>query len=743
MLWKGKLVPKGKPAVELSEELKSKSLEQLEEWFVNSQSVEPPPIDHMMAVLSSLAASGKLRAAENWAEMLQDTLAERMDKDLTLKLLQLRGEWRDNVPEFRDVCLKALSKVFKGQIGQGIVNSAGFGGIVEPKECLRRLALLTSLKPGVLCHDKTWGFGVVSGVEEFYKKVIVDFDKKHGHQMSFAYAGEVLEVLSDRHLFAMKHRDPDGFAKLLKEDPAEIVRIAIRSFGPLSSIRIREIFTGPIVSDAEWKGFWETARKKLKQDPFISFPSNREQPIRIMEHATDQRNELLESLRQERDVETILKLVDKLEASYGSEDSKDEGKVIAAERLAFALKGVRGRGHGTAAIIIMTAKRIGISPDLIDISGMTEELFSPDKFLTAAVGMPAKDVGKLIAHLADSDSPRTAQLMLSLLPRMQMNVLNDAMEFLVCVGKQNECADYFRSVVRSEQASLEILSWLCRHPDEAESWSVGNLSEILIRSANALEVSRSGKALQTQKQLRALFEQRQWMEKVLGRMDGRQRQNLMSKINVSKGWEAVEQRSVMAIMIKLYPELGKVLASDAEEKGPQGKLGRFTSWRSYNQRVEQLRRLVTDEIPKNSQEIGIARSYGDLRENSEYKAAKEHQNILMRRQEEWENGLREVKGTDFKGFAEDAAGVGTCVVVKDDQGIIERYNILGEWDGDEELAIISSTSVIAGALIGRKVGDEVVLQTVSGEKKAGIVEVTGLSDAVKKWISSSAIDLAD
>jgi len=233
------------------------------------------------------------------------------------------------------------------------------------------------------------------------------------------------------------------------------------------------------------------------------------------------------------------------------------------------------------------------------------------------------------------------------------------------------------------------------------------------------------------------------MEKVLGRMDGRQRENLMSKINVSKGWEAVEQRAVMATMIKLYPELGKVLSSDAEDKGPQGKLGRFTSWRSYNQRVEQLRKLVTDEIPKNSHEIGIARSYGDLRENSEYKAAKEHQNILMRRQEEWENGLREVKGTDFKGFAEDAAGVGTCVVVKHDQGIIERYNILGEWDGDEELAIISSTSVIAGALIGRKVGDEVVIQTVSGDKKAKIVEVTGLSDAVKKWISSSAIAIAD
>ena len=153
--------------------------------------------------------------------------------------------------------------------------------------------------------------------------------------------------------------------------------------------------------------------------------------------------------------------------------------------------------------------------------------------------------------------------------------------------------------------------------------------------------------------------------------------------------------------------------------------------------MEQLRKIVEIDIPKNSKEIGIARSYGDLRENSEYKAAKEHQNILMRRQEEYEADLQQVQGTDFSAFVAEVAGVGTSVHIKDSAGAEERYNILGEWDGDEELSIISSKSALAQALTGHKAGDDVVIPEVTGEKKAKILEVTRLSDAVRKWATGA------
>jgi transcription elongation GreA/GreB family factor len=723
--------------VQESTETRSRTHAETEEWFINSQSVDPLPLEDMLTALSALVLDGRQDLAENWTEMLHDTLAERLDKAGTMRLLKLRAGWHDDDSAFRDLCVKVLYKVFKGKIGQSVVNSAGFEAGIAPRECLRRLDVLMSLKPGILCHEKTWGCGTVKNVDEFYQKVVVDFEKKKGHQMSFAYAAEVLEILSDDHLFAMKHRDPEGFAKLLREDPAEVVRHALRSFGPLSVIRIKEILVGPVMPESDWKGFWEVARKGLKADPLIKIPAGREDPIRMLEQPVDHQAELFESLKQERDMETILDLITDLEARHKKKGLPEDVKQVIVEKLAFVLKGVRGRGHGTAAIVAIMAKRIGVADLVTEVPTVVEGFFTPKTFLAATSNMPAKEVGNLITLLAAENRQKLADVMLSLLASLPLSVLNDSMDFLIAEGKQKECADSFRLAVRSEKASIEMLYWLCRHVDTSEEWKVGTLSDILIRVVNALELPRSGKALTTQKQLRDIFAQKAWMEDALKRMDGRQREALLSKINVSRGWEPVEQRAVMATMVKLYPELSSILAAGADKEEKQTKAARFTSWRTYNHRMEQLRKIVEIDIPKNSKEIGIARSYGDLRENSEYKAAKEHQNILMRRQEEYEADLQQVQGTDFSAFVAEVAGVGTSVHIKDSAGAEERYNILGEWDGDEELSIISSKSALAQALTGHKAGDDVVIPEVTGEKKAKILEVTRLSDAVRKWATGA------
>ena len=57
----------------------------------------------------------------------------------------------------------------------------------------------------------------------------------------------------------------------------------------------------------------------------------------------------------------------------------------------------------------------------------------------------------------------------------------------------------------------------------------------------------------------------------------------------------------------------------------------------------QLKKLVEIDLPENAREIAVATSYGDLRENAEYKYAKEHQRILYLRQEEWEDDIKYVK----------------------------------------------------------------------------------------------------
>ena len=149
------------------------------------------------------------------------------------------------------------------------------------------------------------------------------------------------------------------------------------------------------------------------------------------------------------------------------------------------------------------------------------------------------------------------------------------------------------------------------------------------------------------------------------------------------------------------------------------------------------------DIPQNSKEIAIARSYGDLSENHEFKAAKEMQGILLRRRGELELMLHNVTPSDFADLPHDRVGLGTGVVLRYADGREERFYILGEWDQDGALGIISCETRMAKALEGRKAGETVTVPTETGEVSCVLADVTGLSPEVKAWIDAEAAPAAE
>jgi len=189
----------------------------------------------------------------------------------------------------------------------------------------------------------------------------------------------------------------------------------------------------------------------------------------------------------------------------------------------------------------------------------------------------------------------------------------------------------------------------------------------------------------------------------------------------------------MANLIRAFPDLEHALSVEAKAAA-EAKRVRVTSWRSYRQRLMQLKRLTEVEIPQNSKEIAHAQSYGDLRENFEYKAAKDQQRLLLLRQQELESALKTVQGSGFETVMTDRAGLGTTVTVRWEDGREERFCILGEWDRDEALNIISSESQLAKALEGLSTGDAYRVITDGRNTSGGIVlKIEPMSDAIREW----------
>jgi hypothetical protein len=96
----------------------------------------------------------------------------------------------------------------------------------------------------------------------------------------------------------------------------------------------------------------------------------------------------------------------------------------------------------------------------------------------------------------------------------------------------------------------------------------------------------------------------------------------------------MDKRSLLARIVKSYPAVQSLISG--EQTKQESNL--LVSWESLEKRKNEYHELVQKKIPANSKEIALARSYGDLRENHEYKAAKEMQKLLMRRKGELASG---------------------------------------------------------------------------------------------------------
>lgn len=122
--------------------------------------------------------------------------------------------------------------------------------------------------------------------------------------------------------------------------------------------------------------------------------------------------------------------------------------------------------------------------------------------------------------------------------------------------------------------------------------------------------------------------------------------------------------------------------------------------------------------------IKIARSFGDLSENSEYESAKDEQAFVEGHIKELENMIRHAIVIDSEKVAADEISLGKTVTFQelpDEEP--ETYTIVGEAEADPFEGKISNESPIAKGLLGRKLGEEVAISTPGGDMTVKILEV--------------------
>ena len=299
----------------------------------------------------------------------------------------------------------------------------------------------------------------------------------------------------------------------------------------------------------------------------------------------------------------------------------------------------------------------------------------------------------------------------------------------VCHAISSEkCGQALRAVV-SPFAVVSLASVALGFPAEKENLRMRNdLKKLFVAGRRSTDPKTKGIEVD---------EGCKWLVPLMEEMTPEERASVFLRVQAVDGiWEPLRKRNLVANLLAKWPELG---ANVPKERPPEAKgffVENATSTRTYRERESQYRYLMDVEMPQNRKDIEFAKGFGDLSENFEYESARNKGRELVARQAKLEEELQRVSAFDFSTVEQTGlVGLGSRVVVEMPGGAEKVFSILGEWDSEPSLGILSCSTPLARALLDCREGDTVELPAENEEGTVeGVVKSVGaLSEDILAW----------
>jgi transcription elongation factor GreA len=579
---------------------------------------------------------------------------------------------------------------------------------------------LESLKPGTFCLHKSWGFGRVSEWNLLFNQIVIDFAGKKSHPMQAQYAAENVTPLAPEHFLARKATDLTSIKNLARENPAGLVRNILESLdGKATAQQIGEWLVSDVFTETEWKRWWESTKKALKASGVFSVPAKKTDPIQIRGEGVSHADELLDAFKKARQPKEQIAALEQIIKSH-QQFKEHELQPIVATIENMTVRNQKMHPEFAFELVIARDDLLARNPSLhsthvgLTLSKLIVE--EENRLISILPKLPATKEKKILQALPSALDTRWTDRALYLMQGSHGRMIAQIPRILSEARKGDELRTMLERSIREHSATSEMLAWLC---GERETWSELVTPDLLGAILAALEREEHNTPGRASKLHRALVDDRQLLGDIFRKCDVALARDAMRRLQLSPLFDELTKRSLLARIVKVYPELESMItgAQRQEKAAPL-----IVSWSSLEKRKAEYEELVRVKIPENSKEIALARSYGDLSENFEFKAAKQMQSVLMRRKAELEQMLHNARGTSFENADTSRVSIGTIVTLRNvEANKEETYTILGAWDGDPDRHIISYQTAIGQALLGHEVGDVVSLNTEHGVTQFTIV----------------------
>ena len=567
----------------------------------------------------------------------------------------------------------------------------------------RHIEPLLGLVKAGFCQHKSWGFGRITALDAALGRLNIDFISKPGHSLDLVFAAESLKAIPPDHILVRKHTDLAGLKQEAALHHLAVVKVVLRSFsGRASADQVMNALV-PEVIGSDWKKWWEVARSEMKRDGHFTVPAKKTEAIVFNEAEVGIGDRLGAEFKVARGLKNKLVVVAEMLKSV--DDIRE--KQMLNDVLTTLNNDIRSHLHTQTPLAL---EAIFLRDDLRAAASLTP---------AAEDELTAKEVWALSPRLVDFFTELSTPKHRRALESLRENVPDWAPQVQVMLNQvpaklSGECArlllvdnqaaglkETVARLIAQHSASSEMLLWLGKERGDHFADILG--PEVFRAMLTAMERDAFNEKKSTRLRDFILGDQ-ELLPELIASADIDVVRDLTRNLQLSPVFDDMDKRSLLARIVRVYPQIQSMITG-GDKKEDHTIL---VSWASLERRKAEYVRLVEKDIPSNIKDIALARSYGDLRENHEYKSAKETQKVLNRRKGEVERELSRARGTDFANARTDVVSPGTRVTVTEiSTGKTDTYTLVGAWDGEPDKNLLSYLTPLAQSLLYKPAGTEV------------------------------------
>jgi len=707
-------------------------------------SLSPEDIDFFLHIQKKIAKN----VSEDKAVILLNELYAKyqsIDIDIAINILKIILEYDEKDVHGRREILECYKKKYAShsQLEEYIRISNLSQNYRAVHQAIADFEKHIAFDKGNFVYHRTWGVGRIASIVG--DEIKIDFSKKRGHSMSLKMAVDALQTLSKDHIWVLKAtKKKEEIRAKIKDKDENIVwtlKTIIKSFGNACDMKkIKAELSPALLTAGEWSTWSSKARDILKSNPDFGVSAEnsdifivRDRPVSVTEKLynefTAQRNfydkvsafrDYVNNKKADPDSENFSEMF-----SYFTGFLKSRSEAQESRRTSESASQTAEHAMSSFLLISELASNKNYSHLKSAVTVSFREVFSG-----------VKDVRHLFKNLKDTklktefldnvklNIAEWPDIYIKLFPYSQIVSITEQLEEAGFHDKLSVlCNDCFERYRECREAAV----WLYKNAKEKSWFKNANIGieKQLITLIHVLDITY--RDIENHK------------DTVENRKINRQVHNILFKdgevasfidsndedaiiriftfINGVKDLDPQDKLNLRSRILDKYPEFK--FFGDAEKKVSRGLM---VTQPMYEEKKRQLSHIMDVEVPANSKEIEYALSLGDLRENAEYKAAKEKQEQLNSQVAKLKEEIERAQLFDPNSVNTSKVSFGTTVTLNNKTiGKQENYTILGPWESNPNNNIISYLSPFGSAILNRIEGEEFEF-AINEERNSYLVE---------------------